>query len=258
MARSLVIRVPQREKDLGRGSRCVNGCSKYSGVMADFIRWLISNGRMKVFAERVRALQQRFYVDVVGQQNDSRITTNLAVLGAAFEQMAEYLGDVWPEWETQARLFVDEDLIAIRDEMLGEVKEQQASEVFLRILADLVQCNEVRIDGLTSQRGDADRKPMIGRVEGNLPAVVGRELDRVLAICTTLALREVNTCLQEQGRPVLKITESALLQQLREDGKLLDANSQPLNDSANPTRRVRFEGRQLRAFTISSRELLGT
>jgi hypothetical protein len=258
MARSLVIKVPQREKDLARGGRCVKECSKYSGVMADFIRWLITNGRMKVFAERVLALQQRFYSGVVGQQNDSRITTNLAVLGAAFEQMAEYLADVWPEWETEARRFIEEDLIAIRDEMLGEVKEQQASEVFLRTLADLVQCNEVRIDGLRSQGGDADRKPMIGRVAGNLPITVGQERDSALVICTSLAKREVNKCLQEQGRPMLKITDRALLQQLREDGKLLEANGQLLDDSAQPTRRIWLEGRQLRGFIISRTELLGT
>jgi hypothetical protein len=68
MARSLVVKVPQREKDLTRGNRCVVECGNYGGVMADFIRWLIANGGGGVFAERVTALQQRFYADVAGRR----------------------------------------------------------------------------------------------------------------------------------------------------------------------------------------------
>jgi hypothetical protein len=50
----------------------------------------------------------------------------------------------------------------------------------------------------------------------------------------------------------------ALLQQLREDGKLLDPNGQPLNTDADPTRRVRLEGvGQKWTFTVNRRELLG-
>jgi hypothetical protein len=73
-----------------------------------------------------------------------------------------------------------------------------------------------------------------------------------------LALAEVNRCLQAQGRSLLRITESALLQQLREDGKLLDASGQPLDAKAKVTRAVRLAGdRQVRVFAISRKELLG-
>ena len=69
---------------------------------------------------------------------------------------------------------------------------------------------------------------------------------------------EVNRCLQVQGRSLLRITESALLQQLREDGKLLDATGQPLAAKDDATRRVRLAGdRQVRVFATSSKELLG-
>jgi hypothetical protein len=79
-----------------------------------------------------------------------------------------------------------------------------------------------------------------------------------LEISTSLALAQVKACLRQQGRSELKVTESALLQQLREDGKLLDQNGQLLAAGTDPTRRVRLEGsKQVRAFTISCRELLG-
>src|SRR5262249_23098411 len=35
LARSIVVRVEQRPKDLDRGQRCRDECSRYSGVMAD-------------------------------------------------------------------------------------------------------------------------------------------------------------------------------------------------------------------------------
>lgn len=258
-ARSVIVRVPNGKKNLDAGKRCLAECRNYAGVMADFIRWLLADDRMKVFAERFAELQKRFNDDVAGQQNDIRVASNLALLGAAFEQFAEYLGDVWDGWQEAVKSFVVEDLVAIRDAMLGEAKEQQASEVFLRTLADLIRYGHVRIDGLTGHR-DAEHKPLIGRLaQGRAVAGVNVPVPNEgrLEVCTSLALAEVNGSLRQQGRPELKITESALLQQLREAGKLLDANGQALTPEDDPTRRVRLQGAQLRAFTIDRRELLG-
>ena len=229
--------------------------------MADFISWLIANKKTAVFGDRVVALQQRFYSDVAGQQNDSRIATNLALLGAAFELIAEYFSDVWPAWKAEAEQFVNEELISIRTDMLGEVKDQQASEVFVRTLAELIQFNHVRIDGMTGQSQEGNNKPVIGRVAGIRrlsplgTQVPGPDQER-LEICTSLALSEVNQCLQRQGRPMLRVTESALLQQLREDGKLVDADGQPLGADAKATKTARFDNRQVRVFSMNRRTLL--
>jgi hypothetical protein len=260
VARSVIVRVPQQAKNVRAGARCLEECGNYSGVTADFIRWLLNDGRPERFTTRFGELRQRYYGDVAGQQNDIRVATNLALLGASFELFAEYLGDVWEGWREAARRFVEEDLVAIRDGMLGEAKEQQASEVFLRTLGELVRFDHVRIAGLI-QRG-AENRPLVGRVAGPRPAPglvapAGGEQGR-LEICTSLALAEVNACLRQQGRQELRITERALLQQLREDGKLLDQNGEPLAADADPTRRVRMgAGKQLWAFTIGRRELLG-
>jgi hypothetical protein len=260
IARSVIVHMPQLEKNMIAGRRCLVECKHYAGVMADFIRWLLVQRRAAVFSSRFAELQDRYYADIAGQQNDIRIATNLALLGASFEQFAEYLADVWPQWREAARAFVEEELVTIRADMLGEAKEQQASEVFLRTLADLIRFNHVRIDGLRMQR-DGDHKPVIGRVSGNrgpgpMPGA-GRGADR-LEICTSLALAQVNASLRQQGRAELKITERALLQQLREDGKLLGADGEKLDPRVNPTSRVRLEGNgQVRAFAISQRELLG-
>src|SRR5262249_41387230 len=55
VARSIVIEVSQQKKDIKRGGRCSEMCCHYSGVMADFIGQLISNGRTQTFAKLVKA-----------------------------------------------------------------------------------------------------------------------------------------------------------------------------------------------------------
>jgi hypothetical protein len=251
VARSVIVRLGQGEKNVAAGTRCLAECESYSGVTADFIRWLLAEDRCAAFAQRFAELQQRYYGDVAGQQNDIRVATNLALLGAAFEQVAEYLGDVWEGWQGAVKRFVEEELVAIRDAMLGEAKDQQASEVFLRTLAELVRFSHVRIDGLPGQ-DDVQHEPLVGRAVGVGPAPG----DARLVISTSLALAEVNAFLRKQGKTELKGTESALLQQLREDGKLLGPDGRPLT-AGDKTRRVWLEGRQRRAFAVSRRELLG-
>jgi hypothetical protein len=167
---------------------------------------------------------------------------------------------VWDGWREAARRFVDEDLVAIRDGMLGEAKEQQASEVFLRTLRELVRYKRVVIldaGGKTYETG----KPVIGRWAGVKVKKAGGKpggFEERVEISMPLAFEAVNGSLRQQGRPELRATERALLQQLREDGKLLDNNGQLLPSRADPTRAVRLFGHgQIRVFSISKAELYG-
>src|SRR5262249_36561928 len=157
-----------------------------------FIRWLLVEGRCGEFPQRFEQLQQRYYGDVAGQQNDIRIATNLALLGAAFELFAQYLGDVWEDWREATGEVVGEGVVAVRDGMLGEAKQQQASEVFLRTLAELIRFNHVHIEGLGAPR-ESENRPLVGRVVGAraVPGVLaaGANQDR-LEVCTSLALAQ--------------------------------------------------------------------
>jgi hypothetical protein len=257
MARNVVVNVRKREKNLVAGNRCKAECANYPGVTADFIYWLLKGSRPAAFVERFEELQQRYYQDVAGQQNDIRIATNLALLGAAFEQFAEYLSDVWPEWQEAAKAFVENDLIVIRGDMLGEVKEQQASEVFLRTLLDLVQFGRVRVDG-TSQ-GNVEGKPLIGQTSSFRGTALprGDSVPERLELSMQLSLAAVNSLLREQGKPELKATEKALLQQLREDGKLYDKDGLLITDpKVEPTFRTRVAGVGQRRMFAISREML--
>jgi hypothetical protein len=263
VARSVVVPVPQTAKDLKRGASCIKECKNYSGVMADYIRWLMEGKRTGEFAERVQGWQDRYYKDVTEKQNGLRIAGNFAQLAASIELMAEYLADVWPGWEKEVKRFTEEDLLAIRNDMLGAVKCQQDSEVFMETLGELIRHGHVAIDGYPCCNPHGAR--VIGKERGaargmpRLPNTQKKPSDAVFEISTTLAREVVNESLRKQGRRLLVLSDSALLNQLKTDGKLMGQGGAVLDadDQFEPTHRTRLDGRQIRCITVSKKALLG-
>jgi hypothetical protein len=256
MARTVIVDVGSREKDVERGARCLARRERYPALMAGFIEHVIAEGRGAAFAERVRELQQVFYRPIAGAQNDLRIAANHALLAASFEEFARYLGEVGAEWTEQARLYVDEDLPAMRDRMVAAVKEQQPSEILLATLRALITNGRVRIHGWTSPLANtgSSHPPTIGKAIG---CIEGRPFS--IDLNMTLALEAVQECLRRQAKPPLATTPKALLDQLAEDGKLLDHEGRPLGPGAqaNKTRDVSIAGSTRKAFRVSRETLFG-
>jgi hypothetical protein len=268
LARTIIVAVPQGEKDLGRAARCLAECRRYSGVTGDFVRWLLAEGRTQQFAARVEHHGAAYYQRIAGQQNDARIASNFARLAAAFEEFARYLADAWPAWQLEAQRFAGTILVRALDEMTEIVKGQQASAIFLETLGNLVEHGKVRVVGWN---GDCDpelktHRPLVGKFDPLMPQSCTahakskpafREGD-VFAINLPLALEAVQESLRRRGRPELRVTEPTLLAQLAEDGKLVDAAGKPVT-SATPkkTKAVRIEGASLRAARIPAQFLIG-
>ena len=147
-ARLIKIPYPVGEKDLERGQRCQQQRSNYPGVMADFIRHIIANNRGPAFAARVRELQARYYREITGSDNDVRIAGNFAMLAAAFEEIADYLRDVWQGADEAKRVFAERYIPELRQATVADVSDQKASRLFLSTLAVLVQQGAVRINGV--------------------------------------------------------------------------------------------------------------
>src|SRR5262249_4864172 len=135
--------------------------------------------------------------------------------------------------------FLQEHLVAVRNEMLGEVREQQPSEVFWHTLLDLVEHRGVRLDSYDSGNGQ-----LIGK---RLPQQAGLYL-----VSTQLALGAVQEALRRQARPPLQISTQTLLEQLCADGRLLNSHGQGLtpDSSESPTMQVRINGRPMRCFVF--------
>jgi hypothetical protein len=253
IARTIVIDVPQQDKSLARGSRCQAECRNYAGVTADFIRHVLAEKRQRVFAKRVVKLRDYYYKGISGEQNDSRIANNFAMLGAAFVEIATYLRDVWPGWKDARRQFLTKDLVAIRDEMVCTVKEQQPSLVFWDVLGGLIEHKAISLSSYGNDKGVIIGKPF------SPGAGISAAKPDLVYISTDLALGEVNKCLRAQGRPELKISLPTLLGQLRQEGKLFGKDGKPLSasDQDDPTFQVRLPGQRRRSFITSKALLLG-
>ena len=226
LARSIVVPVPNRPKDLERGERCLDALPDYRGVTAHFIAWLITGDRLRGFAGRVRAHRGRFYGDIAGQQNDARIANNFALLAAAFEDFSLFLGDAWPDREAETRAFIDGDLPEVRDRMLGMAREQQTSEVFLGTLRTLLEFGLVKFHNEAPAEAHGE---VIGRADA---ARTHYE------VSMKLALAAVQGELRREGRDELRVTEQTLIDPLRHDGVVAPADE----PGGKVTRLVRFGG----------------
>ena len=279
-ARLIKIPYPKGEKDLERGQRCRQQRLNYPGVMADFIRHVLANKRGLAFAARVEELQARFYREDAGKDNDVRIAGNFALLAAAFEEMADYLRDVWDGAAEAKRVFVEEHVPELRRANLADVSEQKASKLFLSTLAGLVQQGTVQIKGLQGLHPELQVQgspPLIGktatskevsgqattvatadRLGGGRVAAGPHREDTVVEIWTSAALSQVQQSLRQQGKPSLVITDRALLQQLREDGVLLDEENNTLTaeGTAEVTKQVKIDGKNRHGFRILFKTLM--
>ena len=272
-ARIIKIPYPKAEIDLVRGRRCQQQCQHYSGLMADFIRHLLANDRPAAFVARVAALQDQFCQAAKGHENIVRVAGNFALLAAAFEEMAEYLKDVWPGADDAKRAFVEQHIPALRGATLNDVHEQKASCVFLSTLGMLVKQGSVLIRGLQVEGATPTTATPIGKrvlqaracPAATAPASGGRvgaprepQQEPVLEIWTTAAFAEVQQSLRQQARPPIAVTLPALLQQLREDGVLLDAegNVIPPESDDDATKQVKIGKLNRNGFRIKEAELM--
>jgi hypothetical protein len=243
LARMIIVDVPNRSKEIARGRRCLEFRSSYRGVTADFIRWLIAEGRTAGFAERVERHRELFYKDITGRQNDARIASNFALLAAAVEEFAEFMGDAWPSREAQVRDYVEQDLLAMRDQLLGIAREQQASEIFLNTLRTLLAYKKVRFQDGLQKSLDVFPGDVIGKVAGEF-----------YEVSIPLARAAVQEQLKRQGRDLLKISDAALIQDLQAAGKLIPPPTKG-GSQGEKSHSVRVDGRKLRCVRIPKAEL---
>jgi hypothetical protein len=202
LARSIVVPIANRTKDLELGARCVAMSPLYSGLMTDFLAWVIREGRGAVFAGRVEHWQREYYGRIAGRQNDARISGTHALLAAAFEQMAAYLGDVWPGAAEAAEAFATADVERMVSASAGAAEADQASAVFLEALRALLEWGRVRLESPGGAAGEKGRGAVVGRIlAGGSP-----DEDRVVELSVAMALRAVQPSLRQQGRPPLQVS----------------------------------------------------
>jgi hypothetical protein len=268
LGRSVVIRVPTPERDPARLARCLETRPFYRGVTADLIAYVIREGVGPRFKADVDRWRQRYLALVSGHGNGARIAQNHACLAAAFEVFCDYMADVWGEAEATeaARAFAEDYLAGPVVEAAGGVADELPAAIFLRTLGELLAYGRVRLQGLGPAPGvslDAhDRAPLVGRLQGK--SAIGLAAGDVVMVPISLALAAVQGQLRDEGRPELRVSERALLDQLAGLGCLLDDDGRTITkdgdgedgDGGKRTKPARIGGKSLRAARIPGRALL--
>jgi hypothetical protein len=206
-------------QNIKRGRRCLKNRELLRGVTADFLSHLIREDRLAGFADRVQGHTDSFLSGTIGQQNCDRIAGNIAMLAAALYEFGLYLGDAWPNWETDIEKFIEHDLMEIRDRMLGTVAGEQASTIFIEVLRDLLGTGVVRLD---DERHEHRNRLRTDKNDDNRVLVGKRFRAGYIGIVMGAAIAEVQETLRRQGRPPLAISHGALLDQLCAAEVLLD------------------------------------
>lgn len=265
-ARSVIVPVANHSKDLDRGERCERASAYYSGFTAALIHWLIAHRRTDAFAARVNAYRRAYCQPVAGRQNDARIANNFATLAAGFEQIAEFLADAWPTWQSEVEWFTATYLPSLRDEMIGRAADAQESTTILELLRDLYAYGRVAIQDypVPDLRGD-DGRPLIGRAvlsntrqrgapANPVPSTNGRP--EVIELSSSMVLEVVNDSLRRQAKQEVKLSAKALLAQLHSDGLLVDEHGVPLpRDASHLTHAISLGQGTTRVFRILASSL---
>ncbi len=76
---------------MDEGHRCLEHQQYYSGVMGKYIQWLIKSERLHEIKKMEIKYQQAFYKDIVGLQNDARLSHNLAINMVGFECFCDFI-----------------------------------------------------------------------------------------------------------------------------------------------------------------------
>jgi Domain of unknown function (DUF927) len=205
VARTIIIPVPEpKSKSPTLRDRCLGQCCYYSGLLADYLVWLMQRNVPARFANHVHSSVSTYQALIAGQPNDMRIASNFGVLAAAYLYFAEYLSDVWPNARVRAQQFINRDLVELMQNMVQHVKAHRDIDVFWDTLQDLMDNKRVRFD--SNERGQG---PQIGKIDG-----------ANVAVCPALALQEVQKCLKEQGRAQLALRPGEITSLLVKEQKI--------------------------------------
>ncbi len=252
LARMIVVHTSSREKDTRRGRACLKHQVNYRGVTPAFLHFVISrSGWFDDLIARIDAATDHFHRDIEEASNGLRIARNYALNQVGFDLFVEFLCATGTISETKRDAMMAEHgeiLLASLDEHVQRVSDEQADNVFLSVLADLLQSGRAVLHepGHTVGGGFSERE---ARPE-DLRNVIGflKPGDGHAYVYPKLAVGEVQKSLRDTGG-WLGFSVKAIGKQLAAEDYL--ANS----DEQRTTTTVRHMGKIHRIWKISKHHL---
>ena len=255
-ARSIVVQVANREKDLELGRKCVAMSPLYRGFMADFLAWVIREGRGAVFAERVEHWQApvlrvgRGHAERRpdrgqarpaggGVRADGRLPGRRLARGAGGGRGVRHGGR-------------GGDGGGERGGGRGRPGQQRCSWRRCGPCCTGAGCGSSR---RAASAGEKNRGAVVGRI------VAGGSSDggQVVELSVAMGLQSVQRSLRQQGKPPLQVSEKTLISQIEAEGLLLDRDNRPVvpGRGGNHSRQVRIERRRVRVIRMRLADLVG-
>lgn len=264
LARSIVLAMPNRDKDLTAGARCRERCVDYPLFTSAFIAWVARSATESgsTIRERLRRAvideQGRFYAIVAGRQNDSRIATNLALNAAGFRLFTAFLARLGAVSEDVARDMLREHGEALTRTLLRQaalVESEQASTVFLETLKALLATGAVAIldDGSTIRSGWGEYRKADPQEVRNAVAITKASAPGVVFVVPARAVAEVRKAREAIGAP-FNFTADAVEKQLFDENAI---DESAISRDSNSRKVVKVGRYSTRAWPIKSSFLLG-
>ena len=252
LARMIVVGVSTRPKDAARGRACLKHQHLYRGVTAAFIQFVIArDGWFDDLVVRIDAATDAFHEGVEHVANGLRIARNFALNKAGFDLFIEFLkgvGVIDPARAAALQAEHVDHLMDLRDEHSRRVVGEQANNVFLDTLRDMLHSGRVVLHPPGKQIWHGSQQ--VDLQPHDLHGVVGflREDDEHAYIYPKIALAEIQKVLRDAGS-TLGFTVHAIGRQLGECGLLLDCKE------GRSTAIVKHNGQSHRVWKIRKSEL---
>ena len=252
LARMIIVGVNTRRKDAVRGRACLKNQHLYRGVTAAFIHHVLARaGWFDDLVARIDAATDMFHEGVEEVANGLRIARNFALNKTGFDLFVDFLQGIGVIDEATTAALVAEhidNLFQLRDEHTRSVISEQANNVFLDTLTDMLQSGRVVLHSPDNKiwRG----MELVELEPHEVRGVVGfmRRDDENAYIYPKIALAEIQKVLRDAGS-TLGFTINAIGKQLSEEGFLHD------RQNGRSTSVVKHNGRTHRVWKIKKADL---
>jgi hypothetical protein len=205
----------------------------YSGITARFISWFLGQDHTKILHDHEN-LRVHLRDSYSSAQNIDRIVNNIAFNTTVWRMFSRFMVENYVATESEKEMLDAEHwkyMLQLRNAMLERCADEQSSEVFMRVLKQLLVSGELSVDGLSGC--EHQFKPVVGRVPKDTVGIVH--------IFPDVAIEQVkNHC---RNAPIFG-SGNAILRQLEDQGLLAE------RDKSRLTKSIKCMGRSMRVWSL--------
>ena len=240
IARTLLIETNKHNTQMTQDSyRSVMKMRKfYSGITARFIAWFLALDRNMVHADH-EALRVSLRDEFSAAQNIDRVVNNISFNTTVWRLFTSFMVESNVATASEKESLDGRHwghMLKLRNALLDRCSSEQGSEVFLRILTQLLLSGDLSIPNL--QGCEHDKRPVVGRIPKDCIGIVHLFPDVVL--------EQVKN--HTRNAPIFG-TAMSILRQLDDQGLLAE------KDPGRLTKSIKFQNKLMRVWSLKQSAL---